>query len=176
MNLWQDIETGPRPPDEIFIVVEVPKGSRNKYEYNKKLEAINLDRVLYSTLHYPGEYGMVPRTFYDDNDPLDALMLMDEPTYPGCVIDAKPIGLLKMLDSGEADDKVLCVPLNDPKYAEFDDLKDVPSHVLKEIAHFFEVYKRLEGKETNILGWEGADVAKERIVYAMDLYNRVIDV
>ncbi len=176
MNLWRDIETGPRAPDEIFIVVEVPKGSRNKYEYNKQWDAIHLDRVLYSPLHYPGEYGLVPRTYYDDGDPLDALMLMDEPTYPGCVIDAKPIGLLKMLDSGEADDKVLCVPLHDPKYAEYDDLRDVPSHVLKEIAHFFEVYKRLEGKETSIIGWEGADVAKERIRYAMDLYKRVIDV
>ncbi len=176
MNLWKDIETGPRPPDEIFIVVEVPKGSRNKYEYNKEWDAIHLDRVLYSPLYYPGEYGLVPRTYYDDNDPLDALMLMDEPTYPGCVIDARPIGLLKMLDSGDPDDKVLCVPLNDPKYAEYDDLEDVPNHVLKEIAHFFEVYKRLEGKETSIIGWLGADVAKERIEYAMDLYKRVIDV
>ncbi len=176
MNLWKDIETGPRPPDEIFVVVEVPKGSRNKYEYNKKWNAIHLDRVLYSPLHYPGEYGLVPQTFYDDDDPLDALMLMDEPTYPGCVIDARPIGLLKMLDSGDADDKVLCVPINDPKYAEYNDLQDVPSHVLKEIAHFFEVYKRLEGKETSILGWEGADIAKERILYSMNLYKRVIDV
>jgi inorganic pyrophosphatase len=163
MNLWKDIETGPRPPEEVFVVVEIPKGSRNKYEYSKEWNAIHLDRVLYSPLHYPGEYGLIPRTYYDDNDPLDAIVTMDEPTYPGCIIDARPIALLRMLDSGEADDKVLCVPINDPKYAEYRDLSDVQSHFLKEVAHFFEVYKRLEGKETTVVGWEGADAAKERI-------------
>jgi inorganic pyrophosphatase len=176
MNLWKDIETGPLPPDEIFVVVEIPKGSRNKYEYNKDWNAIHLDRVLYSPLHYPGEYGLIPQTYYDDNDPLDAIIIMDEPTYPGCIIDARPIGLLKMLDSGDADDKVLCVPLNDPKYAEYKDLDDVPSHFLKETAHFFEVYKRLEGKETTIIGWEGADAAKRRIQYAIALYRKVMNV
>ena len=176
MNLWKDIETGPRPPAEIFVVVEIPKGSRNKYEYSKEWNAIHLDRVLYSPLHYPGEYGLIPRTYYDDDDPFDAIVIMDEPTYPGCIIDARPIALLKMLDSGEADDKVLCVPINDPKYAEYTDINDVQNHFLKEVAHFFEVYKRLEGKETTILGWEGADAAKERIQYSMDLFKRVIEV
>jgi inorganic pyrophosphatase len=176
VNLWKDIETGPRPPEEVFVVVEIPKGSRNKYEYSKEWNAIHLDRVLYSPLHYPGEYGLIPRTYYDDNDPLDAIVIMDEPTYPGCIIDARPIALLRMLDSGEADDKVLCVPINDPKYAEYRDLSDVQSHFLKEVAHFFEVYKRLEGKETTVIGWEGADAAKERIQYSMNLFKRVIDV
>ena len=97
-NLWKDIETGPQPPEEIFVVVEIPKGSRNKYEYSKEWNAIHLDRVLYSPLHYPGEYGLIPRTYYDDGDPFDAIVIMDEPTYPGCIIDARPIALLKMLD------------------------------------------------------------------------------
>ena len=176
MNLWKDIETGSNPPDEIYVVVEIPKGCRNKYEYNKEWNTIHLDRVLYSPLHYPGDYGLIPKTYYDDNDPLDAIVILDEPTYPKCIIDARPIGLLKMLDGGDKDDKVLCVPLQDPKYAEYQDISDVQSHFLKEIAHFFEVYKKLEGKMTEILGWEGADVAKGQIKYAMDLYKRVVDV
>lgn len=176
MNLWKDIETGPRPPEEVFVVVEIPKGSRNKYEYKRKWNAIHLDRVLLAPLRCPGEYGFIPQTRCNDKDLLEAIVVIDEPTYPSCIVDARPVGLLKMLDSGRADDKVLCVLINDPKYADYRELGDVEAHILEEVAHFFEVYKRLEGKETTVVGWEESDVAKERIQYAMDLFKRIIDV
>jgi inorganic pyrophosphatase len=176
MNLWKDIEIGRRPPEEVSVVIEVPKGSRNKYEYNRKWKAIHLERVLLAPLRCPGEYGFIPQTCCNDKDPLEAIVVIDEPTYPGCIVDVRPVGLLNMLDSGKADDKVLCVLINDPKYADYSELGDVETHILEEVAHFFEVYKRLEGKETTVVGWDEADVAKERIQYAMDLFKRMTDV
>ncbi|MCI0476106.1 MAG: inorganic diphosphatase, partial [Anaerolineales bacterium] len=113
MNLWHDIPARPDIPNVVHVVVEIPKGSRNKYEFDKKLGTIRIDRVLYSSMVYPGDYGFVPQTFYDDGDPLDIFVMTNEPTFPGCVIAARPIGLFRMKDKGEPDDKILAVPVND---------------------------------------------------------------
>jgi inorganic pyrophosphatase len=170
-NLWHQLEPGPDIPEIIYVIVEIPKGSRNKYEYGKELGVIKLDRVLFSSLHYPGDYGLIPRTFYDDGDPLDALVMINEPTFPGCIIEARPIGLFKMLDQGVADDKVLAVPASDPIFDGYRDIGDIPQHFLKEVAHFFEVYKDLEGKRAKPIGWKSAAEAKTEIDRAINLYR-----
>ncbi|MGB9838120.1 inorganic diphosphatase [Methanothermobacter sp.] len=171
MNLWKDIEPGPSVPEVVYAVVEIPRGSRNKYEYHKDLEAFALDRVLYSPVFYPAEYGIIPRTLYDDGDPMDIMVLIDEPTFPGCIIESRPIGLLRMIDGGDQDDKILAVPVDDPHYSDVKDISDIPQHILKEIAHFFQVYKNLEGKETEIIGWEGAEKALEAVNHSIELYR-----
>jgi len=170
-NLWHQLEPGPEVPNIIYVIVEIPKGSRNKYEYGKELGVLKLDRVLFSSLHYPGDYGLIPRTFYDDGDPLDVLVMINEHTFPGCIIEARPIGLFKMLDQNLADDKVLAVPARDPIFDDYQDIDDIPRHFLKEVAHFFEVYKDLEGKRTKPVGRESAKVAKEEIRRAIGLYR-----
>jgi inorganic pyrophosphatase len=170
-NLWHQLEPGPDAPDVIYVIVEIPKGSRNKFEYGKELGVIKLDRVLFSSLHYPGDYGLIPRTLYDDGDALDVLVMINEPTFPGCIIEARPIGLFKMLDQGLPDDKVLAVPASDPIFNGYQDIEDIPQHFLKEVAHFFEVYKDLEGKRAKPVGWESANVAKEQISRAIELYR-----
>lgn len=170
-NLWHQLEPGPKLPDVIYVIVEIPKGSRNKFEYGKELGVIKLDRVLFSSLHYPGDYGLIPRTFYDDGDPLDALVMINEPTFPGCVIEARPIGIFRMLDQDAADDKILAVPARDPIFEDYRDIKDIPRHYLKEVAHFFEVYKDLEGKRVKPIGWETASTAKVEITRSIELYR-----
>ena len=160
MNLWHELPPGADPPDVIYTIVEIPKGSRNKYEYHKQAGIIVLDRVLYSSLYYPGDYGLIPRTYYDDGDPLDILVMINEPTFPGAVIEVRPIGLFRMLDRGAPDDKILAVPSKDPLYRDIHDLGDVAKHYLDEVAHFFSVYKELEDKKTAVLGWMGADDAR----------------
>lgn len=170
-NLWHQLDTGPNTPGIIYVIVEIPKGSRNKYEYGKTLGVIKLDRVLFSSLYYPGDYGLIPRTYYDDGDPMDVLVMVTEPTFSGCVIEARPIGLFKMLDKGQADDKVLAVPANDPLFEGYNDITDIPQHFLKEVAHFFEVYKDLEGSRTTVVGWENAEAAKAAIIRSANLYR-----
>jgi inorganic pyrophosphatase len=171
MNLWHDLETGARPPDVVTVVVEIPKGSRNKFEFDKTLGVFRLDRVLYSAMEYPGDYGFIPRTFYEDDDPLDALVMVTEPTFPGCIIQTRPIGLFRMEDRGKHDDKVLCVPVNDPIAADYHDIADIPQHFLKEVAHFFAVYKDLEGARVKTIGWENAKHAQQSISRAVALYK-----
>jgi inorganic pyrophosphatase len=170
-NLWHQLEPGPDAPEIIYVIVEISKGSRNKYEYGKELGVIKLDRVLFSSLHYPGDYGLIPRTLYDDGDALDVLVMVNEPSFPGCIIEARPIGLFKMLDQGLADDKVLAVPASDPVFNDYRDIGDIPQHFLKEVAHFFEVYKDLEGKRAKPIGWEQASIAKAEIERAHELYR-----
>lgn len=169
-NLWHELDPGPDIPDVIHVVVEIPKGSRNKYEYHKKSGAFKLDRVLYSPVHYPGDYGFIPQTFYDDGDPLDVLVMTNLPTFTGCIVEARPIGMFRMLDKGEADDKVLAVLHYDPFFADYRDYKELPAHYLKEVEHFFTVYKDLEGARVEPIGWEGSQTAKERIGYGVNLY------
>lgn len=141
----------------INVLIEIPAGSKNKYEFDKDLNAFALDRVLYSSVQYPYDYGFIPNTLADDGDPLDGMVLMDQPTFPGCVIAARPIGMLEMIDGGDRDEKILCVPDKDPRYSQVKSLQDVASHRLDEIAEFFKSYKNLEKKVTEILGWKDID-------------------
>ncbi|MFB8788109.1 MAG: inorganic diphosphatase [Potamolinea sp.] len=141
----------------INVLIEIPAGSKNKYEFDKDLEAFALDRVLYSSVQYPYDYGFVPNTLADDGDPLDGMVLMDQPTFPGCVIAARPIGMLEMIDGGDRDEKILCVPDKDPRYANVKSLDDIAKHRLDEIEEFFKTYKNLEKKVTEILGWKNVD-------------------
>src|SRR3989304_2445765 len=140
--------------DVVEVLVEIPKGSRNKYEFDKERGVFKYDRMLFSSVHYPSDYGYIPDTLAEDGDPLDALVLLGEPTFPGCLIEAKPIGLFKMWDEKGGDYKILCVPLNDPQWNWANDISEVPQHLLREIEHFFQVYKDLEEKKTGVEGWE----------------------
>ncbi len=170
MNLWHELEPGPTLPEVIHVIVEIPKGSRNKYEFHKKTGAFKLDRVLYSPVHYPGDYGFIPQTYYDDGDPLDVLVVTNLPTFTGCIVEARPIGMFKMTDRGEPDDKVLAVLHYDPFFDDINDYTDLPAHYLKEVEHFFKVYKDLEGARVETKGWENAQTVKERITYAINHY------
>ncbi|MGH7663325.1 MAG: inorganic diphosphatase [Gemmatimonadaceae bacterium] len=171
IHLWRDLAPGPRPPELVTAVVEIPRGSRNKYELHKESGLLRLDRVLYSAVHYPGDYGFIPRTLHEDGDPLDILVRINEPTFPGCQIDVRPIGVLKMLDRGEPDDKILAVPATDPFHNEYFDIADLPRHYLREIEHFFQIYKDLEGKRVQILGWEKMEVAIAAIEDSIRRYD-----
>ena len=172
MNLWHDIPARPADPEVVHVVVEIPKGSRNKYEFDKQLGTIRIDRVLYSSMVYPGDYGFIPQTLYDDGDPFDIFVMTNEPTFPGCVITARPIGLFRMKDRGEPDDKILAVPVNDPFFRDYHDIGDIPQHFLAECAHFFAVYKDLEGAHVKTFGWERADAARARIEYGIVAYQK----
>lgn len=167
---WRDLPPGPHPPEAVTAVIEIPRGSRNKYELDKDSGLFKLDRVLYSAVHYPGDYGFIPRTLHEDNDPLDIIVRIDEPTFPGCQIEARPIGVLKLLDRGEPDDKILAVPAHDPLHHEYYDIADLPSHYLAEIEHFFQIYKDLEGKRMQIVGWEKSEVAMQVIMESIARY------
>jgi len=145
-------------PGLINVLIEIPAGSKNKYEFDKDLNAFALDRVLFSSVQYPYDYGFVPNTLADDGDPLDGMVIIDQPTFPGCVIAARPIGMLEMIDGGDRDEKILCVPSEDPRYNQVESLKDIAPHRLDEIAEFFKTYKNLEKKVTEILGWKDVDL------------------
>ncbi|MBI1910554.1 MAG: inorganic diphosphatase [Deltaproteobacteria bacterium] len=158
------------PPFTIPVMIEIPKGCRNKYEYDKEKRVIKFDRMLFSAVHYPSDYGFIPETLALDGDPLDALVLVWEPTFPGCLIEAKPIGLFKMWDEKGPDEKILCVPIGDPLWNYIEDLKTVPPHLLKEIGHFFKIYKDLEKKKTGVGGWEDKKAAIRIIKEAKQRY------
>jgi inorganic pyrophosphatase len=171
-NLWEDLETGPSPPEEIYAVVECLKGQRNKYEYDKDIPGVMLDRVLHSNVHYPADYGFIPRSYYDDGDPFDVMVLVEDPTFPGCVIEARPVALMRMDDDGEQDDKVIAVPSEDPRYDHIEGLDEIPTQLRDEIDEFFATYKNLEpDKEVQTLGWEDRSAALEAIEHAQDLYE-----
>ena len=156
--------------DSLLCVVEIPKGSRNKYEYDPELGAIKLDRFLFSSMVYPTDYGFIPDTLAEDGDPLDAMVTVSEPTFPGCVIPVKPIALFKMRDDKGIDDKVLCVPLQDPAWNTIDVLDDIPDQLRDEIAHFFSVYKDLEQKLVTVDGWYPREEAIEVIRESRERY------
>jgi len=171
MNLWRELPPGPDWPQVIYVVVEIPKKSRNKYEYDEKGGFVKLDRVLFSSLHYPGDYGFVPQTLHDDGDPLDVLVMTNEPTFSGCVIEARPLGVFRLIDRGKVDDKILAVPHTDPLFNDYRTLKDVPTHFLDEMAHFFNVYKDLESGEVEGKGWDGIERAYKEIEHASQQYQ-----
>jgi inorganic pyrophosphatase len=172
LHLWRDLPPGRNPPEEITAVIEIPSGSRNKYELDKETGLLKLDRVLYSAVHYPSDYGFIPRTLHEDGDPLDVLVLVKEQTFPGCMIDVRPIGVLRMLDRGEPDDKILGVPLHDPAHEEYFDIADIPQHMLREIEYFFSTYKDLEGKRVQAAGWEKSERACQIIQESIERYDR----
>ncbi len=154
------------------VMIEIPKGSRNKYEYDKKKKVFRFDRMLFSSVHYPSDYGFIPDTLAGDGDPLDALVLVWEPTFPGCLIEARPVGLFKMWDEKGPDEKILCVPISDPLWNYIASLSDVPPHLLKEIEHFFSIYKDLEEKKTGVEGWEDRDAAMKVIRESQKRYRK----
>ena len=137
----------------VHCVVEIPKGSRNKYEWDPELRAIKLDRFLFSSVVYPADYGFIPQTKAEDGDPLDAMVCVSEPTFPGCVIPVKPVALFRMSDEKGPDDKVVCVPCYDPNWSHIDEIGDLPQQLRDEITHFFSIYKENEGKEVEVGGW-----------------------
>lgn len=174
-DLWKEIPLDEKAPRVVDAVIEISKFSRNKHEYDVKSKIFRLDRVLHSPLHYPVDYGFIPRTLEEDGDPVDIMVFGDEPSPQASVLKARPVGLLKMLDEGDPDDKVLAVPLGNPRFQGMGDLADLPEHLLKELEHFFSVYKELEGKETKVLEWKGAISAHEAIEKAMNLYDEKVE-
>jgi inorganic pyrophosphatase len=159
----------------IDVFIEIPKGSRNKYEYDSVKKVVRFDRMIFSSMHYPSDYGFVPETLAQDGDPIDALVLVSEPTFPGCLIEVKPIGLFKMFDEKGPDAKILCVPVSDPIWNQITKLEDVNPHLLKEIEHFFQVYKDLEKKKVGVEGWEDKTAAIMSVLEAKKRYeeNRI---
>lgn len=169
---WHDIPTGPDVPNVVTAIIEIPANERNKYELDKELGIFRLDRVLHSAVHYPGDYGFLPRTLGDDGDPLDVMVLMTIPVFTGCLVDVRPIGLFHLIDRGAADEKVIAVPVADPYSEGLHELDDIPQHALKEIEHFFQVYKDLEGTRTVTRGFEGAAEARQAILQSMENYRK----
>ena len=149
--------------DPLYVVVEIPKGSSNKYEWDDELGAIKLDRLLFSSLGYPTDYGFFRNTLAADGDPLDAMIVVSEPTFPGCLIEVKPVALFRMRDEKAEDNKILCVPLSDPQWNTHKELDDLPKQLQDEIAHFFSIYKDLERKKVRVDGWYGREEALESI-------------
>jgi inorganic pyrophosphatase len=158
-------------PSVVQVLVEIARGGRNKYELDKATGRMRLDRVLYSPLHYPADYGFILDTVGEDGDPLDALVVTREPTFPGCLLPARPVGVLDMRDDKGRDHKILAVPTGDPSFAEVSDLAGLAPHFLAEIEHFFQVYKTLERKETEIYGWSGVESAWTIIAAARERYS-----
>ena len=171
MNIWHDMSPKFIKPDNFSAVIEIPKGSKNKYELDKDTGLLRLDRVLYTSTHYPANYGFIPRTYADDGDPLDVLVICAEPISPLTLVQVYPIGVMRMLDGGRMDDKIIAVPFLDPNYNTIKHIDDLPPHILEEMRHFFKVYKQLERKETDIRNLYGPDKAIAIIQETIDAYN-----
>ena len=170
MTNYLALPIGDAAPDEVNAVIEIPRGQTNKYEYDKQLHVFRLDRNLYSPVHYPGDYGFIPSTLSDDGDPLDVLVLVDAPSFTSCLMTVRPIGVLKMVDQGREDEKILAVGTNNPLFKDVREYSELYPHLLLEIEHFFSVYKELEAKRTRIKGWEDADVARKIVTESQERY------
>lgn len=176
MNIWHSFDEKRITKNRFFACVEISSGSRNKYELDKTTGLLKLDRILYTSTHYPANYGFIPKTYAEDNDPLDVLILCTESIVPLTIVECKPIGVMHMIDNGQADEKIIAVCLTDPFYKDYNSIKDLPSHVSDEIRHFFMVYKMLEGKETKVDNeLEDANAAKKVIEESIERYKQVFN-
>lgn len=171
MNLLHEISIGEKAPEIINVIIEIPRGSKNKYEIDKETGLIALDRAMHTSQDYPFDYGFVPQTHWEDNDPLDVVVLTTYPLSPGILVKVRPIAIANMIDDGESDAKIIAVPAKDPRFDEANDLEDINKHTIKEIKHFFETYKKIQEKEVVIESFGGAKEAKEAIVKAQALYE-----
>ena len=173
MNIWHDIDNDRIAQDEFIACIEIPKGSKKKYELDKETGLIILDRILYTSTHYPANYGFIPRTYSDDRDPLDVLVLSNESFDPLVLVRCKPIGVVKMIDEEATDEKIISVCINDPSMNIYNDISELPEHLFDEIKHFFTVYKQLEGKTTVVTDVFGEKEAKKVIQESIDAYNQL---
>ena len=170
MNLWHDIESGTK--EAMNVIVEINKGSKNKYEIDKKTGLIALDRVSHTAQDFPFDYGFVPRSLWHDDDPLDVVLLTTHPLLPGILVRARPVALMNMIDDGEGDDKIIAVPIDDPRFAEIQDLGDINPHTLKEIEHFYSTYKKLQNKVVEVKGFQGKSEAETAFEEGLALYTK----
>jgi inorganic pyrophosphatase len=172
---WENVTIGDKTPEVLNAIIEIPKGSRNKYEFDEKLGLFKLDRVMHSSYQYPLDYGFIPQTRSEDGDHLDVLVIGGDPVFVGCVLEFRPVAMLNMIDSGEPDAKILGVQVGDPRFSAIKDLKDLEAydpHMLKEVTNFFETYKKLQNKEVTTSGWGDAAAAKEEIKKAQEVYKK----
>ncbi len=170
MNIWHDISPKRISKDNFMAIIEISKGSKNKYELDKETGLLKLDRILYTSTHYPANYGFIPRTYADDLDPLDVLVLCSESILPLTMVNCYPIGVISMIDNGRADEKIIAIPFDDPSYNTYTDISQLPPHVFDEMIHFFTVYKALENKQTAVSEIKGAKEAIEIIDRAIESY------
>ncbi len=170
MNIWHDISPERITPECFTAVIEISKGSKNKYELDKETGLLRLDRILYTSTHYPANYGFIPRTYADDLDPLDVLVICSQTIQPLTLVDVYPIGVIKMLDGGHLDEKIIAIPFTAPSYNKYKSIYDLPEHIFDEMRHFFSVYKQLEDKQTVVNDLEGPEAAKEIISKAINDY------
>lgn len=173
MNIWHDVNPARITAEDFIAIVEIEKGSKKKYELDKQTGFIILDRILYTSTHYPANYGFIPRTLADDGDPLDVLILCNEPIDPLVEVRCYPIGVITMLDSGKNDEKIIAIPFEDPTYNAYRGIEALPSHIFEEMRHFFSVYKQLEGKKTAVNEVRGRDDAVKVIKSCIDNYNEI---
>ena len=172
MNIWHDIDPASITPSQFMAVIEIPAGSKKKYELDKRTGILKLDRILYTSTHYPANYGFIPRTYAEDRDPLDVLVLCSEALDPMIMVKCYPIGVVRMMDNNECDDKIIAIPVEDPTWNFYKDISQLPPHVSSEMVHFFEVYKSLENKVTASFDVFGREKAEEVIAENMDIYER----
>jgi inorganic pyrophosphatase len=170
MPNYLELPVGAKAPELVNAVIEIPLEGISKYEYDKKLHVFRLDRNLFSPVHYPGDYGFIPSTLGDDGDPLDVLVLVDTPSFPGCLQEVRPIGVLDMIDQGQSDEKILAVGEGNPRYNDVNNYSEIYPHILLEIKHFFTIYKDLEGKRVEVKGWKDAATAREIITKAQQAF------
>lgn len=171
MNLWHEVSPGVDIPNIINVIIEIPKGSKNKYEIDKETGLIKLDRAMKTSQDYPFDYGFVPQTLWEDNDALDVIILTTYPLFPGILVEARPVAVIRMIDGGEGDDKVIAVPASDPRFDGVQDLKDINPHTVKEIQHFLETYKSIEGKKVEITGIEDRAAAYDAVHKGRAMYQ-----
>lgn len=172
MNLWHDVSLGDKAPEEFNVIVEIPKGSKNKYEIDKETGLIKLDRAMKTAQDYPFDYGFAPQTLWDDGDALDVIILSTYPLLPNILVKVRPVAVMHMIDCGDSDDKIIAVPVSDPRWEDVKDLADVNKHSIKEFQHFFETYKSIESKMVKIDGVEGKEKAMEAVKKSIEMYKQ----